>query len=355
MIEKPLLPDALLLEAVKAIEISRRRMAVVVDADNRLLGTLTDGDIRRLLLAGGSLNASVSSAMNRSPITAEVEAPQGYIKDQMRRCNVVAIPLIDQDGRYQRLVHLMDLGQDDGLQDHRAVRFSFAVIMAGGEGTRLRPITETIPKPMVQIGGVPLLERQIQRLVKIGIRKVYISVNYLGHIIEEYFGDGREFGIEVCYLREQEKLGTGGALTLLPESPQDSIIVMNGDILTTSDFDGFYNFHRDQGAKITVAAIDHRVHIPYGVIRAEGPRITGLVEKPSERFLCNAGIYALSPDVLDYMPKGVYSNMTDLVGYCLANQIPVAVFPVHEYWNDIGTPDDLEKARVHFANMELTK
>ncbi|MBI5450720.1 MAG: nucleotidyltransferase family protein [Gammaproteobacteria bacterium] len=354
MIEKPLRPEAKLIDAVRAIEISRRRMAVVVDADNRLVGTLTDGDIRRHLLAGGSLDAQVAKAMNPNPLSAQEGSSDGYIKDLMRHKNVVAIPLLDQDGKYLRLVHLMDLEQDEGVSD-KAVGFSFSVIMAGGEGTRLRPLTETIPKPMVEIGGVPLLERQIQRLVKIGIPRVYISVNYLGHIIEEYFGNGDGFGIEVCYLREQEKLGTGGALTLLPEQPTEPIIVMNGDILTNSDLDGFYRFHQAHDAYITVAAIDHRVHIPYGVIRAEGPFITGLIEKPSERFLCNAGIYALSPQVLNYMPKNAHSNMTDLVEICLSKQLPIAVFPVHEYWNDIGTPDDLEKARAHFSKMEINK
>lgn len=352
MIEIPLLPEASLMDAVRAIEVSRRRMAVVVDVDNRLMGTLTDGDVRRHLLAGGSLDAQVSIAMNPNPLTAEMGTPDGYIKDLMRQGNVVAIPLIDLDGKYLRLVHLMDMEQDE-VPINTDLGFDFAVIMAGGEGTRLRPLTENIPKPMVEIGGVPLLERQIQRLVKVGIRRVYISVNYLGHIIEEYFENGCKFGIEIRYLREQVKLGTAGALTLLPECPAAPIIVMNGDILTTSDLDSFYAFHKAHEAKITVAAIDHRVHIPYGVIQVEGPFIKRLVEKPSERFLCNAGIYALSPEILKLLPKGIHSNMTDLVDICLANKLPAAVFPVHEYWNDIGTPDDLENARIHFVNKEI--
>lgn len=354
MIEKPLRPEASLIDAVRAIETSRRRMAVVVDSGNCLAGTLTDGDIRRHLLKGGNLDSQVSIAMNPHPLSAQEGSPDGYIKDLMRLKNVVAIPLLNQEGKYLRLVHLMDLEHDESLSAS-AVGFSYAVIMAGGEGTRLRPLTETIPKPMVQIGGVPLLERQIRRLAKIGIPRVYISVNYLGHIIEDYFGSGDKFGIEVCYLREQEKLGTAGALTLLPEQPDGPIIVMNGDILTTSDLDSFYHFHNAHGANITVAAVDHRVHIPYGVIRAEGPFITGLIEKPSERFLCNAGIYALSPQVLEYLTKNAHSNMPDLVEICLSKRLPVAVFPVHEYWNDIGTPDDLEKARMHFSEMEINK
>jgi dTDP-glucose pyrophosphorylase len=355
MSEKPLLPEARLMDAVRAIEVSRRRMAVVVDGEGRLLGTLTDGDIRRHLLDGGSLETPVSKAMNPSPLTAEIGNPDGYMKDAMRRGNVIALPLVDQAGKFLRLIHLMDLEQEDTQGSVSPLGFSFAVIMAGGEGARLRPLTEAIPKPMVKIGGVPLLERQIQRLVKGGISRAYISVNYLSHIIEGYFGDGRDFGLEIYYLREQEKLGTAGSLSLLPEHPDGPIMVMNGDILTTSDLDSLYSFHMFHGTKITVAAIDHRVHIPYGVIRADGPFVTGLVEKPSERFLCNAGIYAVSPEALSLLSGGKCSNMTDLIDACLVRNLPVAVFPVHEYWNDIGTPDDLEKARVHFAKMEIVK
>ena len=353
MSEIPLLPGVPLIDAVRAIEMSHRRMAVVVDRDGCLLGTLTDGDIRRCLLAGGSMDSSVEKAMNPSPITAEIGCPDGHIRDMMRRGNVLALPLMDRDGKFLRLVHLTDLERDDVHADGMPPGFSFAVIMAGGEGTRLRPLTEAIPKPMVEIGGIPLLARQIQRLAEVRINRVYISLNYLSNVIEEYFRDGRDFGIEIRYLREKGKLGTAGALGLLPEQPVGPIIVMNGDVLTTLDFDSFNAFHITQGAKITVAAIDHRVDIPYGVIRADGPFVTGLVEKPSERFLCNAGVYAISPEVLNLLPSGKQSDMTDLIAAGLAINLPIAVFPIHEYWSDIGTPDDLEKARIHFAKMEI--
>ena len=248
-------------------------------------------------------------------------------------------------------MHLSDLDKNK-TPSQDAAEFAFAVIMAGGEGMRLRPITDTIPKPMVDIGGVPLLERQIQRLDKVGVRKVYLSVNYLSHVIEDHFGDGRDFGIEIRYLREQEKLGTAGALSLLPEKPTAPIIVMNGDILTTSDFGSLYAFHQAHDAQITVAAVDYRVNIPYGVINAEGASVKGLAEKPSQRFLCNAGIYAVSPEALELLQDTRYCNMTDIVESCLNKELPVAVFPVHEYWSDIGTPDDLEKARIVFSEME---
>jgi len=350
--EMPLMPNAKLMDAVRAIEVSCRRMAVVVGEDGTLLGTLTDGDVRRHLLTGGSLESNVSKAMNLNPLTANIGSPVGYLKDLMRSRNVVAIPLLDQEGKFSSLIHVLDLEQGS-TQDHvSSLSFSFAVIMAGGEGTRLRPLTEAIPKPMVEIGGVPLLERQIQRLAKVGISRVYIAVNYLGHIIESYFRDGQEFGLEIIYLREQEKLGTAGALSLLPEAPDRPILVMNGDILTTSDLDSFFSFHNINGAKLTLAAIDHKIYIPYGVVSADGPFVTGLVEKPSQQFLCNAGIYAVSPEVLSFVQKGKFSNMTDVINLCLARKLPIAVFPVHEYWNDIGTPDDLKKARDFFASLE---
>ena len=305
-------PDAPLLAAVRGIEATRRRMAVVVDTEHRLLGTLTDGDVRRCLLAGGSLQTPSSQAMNSSPLVAEEGAPAGYLLDLMRKRNVLALPIVDAKGRFKRLIHLIDLEHHEPVTPI-AAEFDFAVIMAGGEGTRLRPLTATIPKPMVDIGGTPLLERQIESLAKAGLKRVYLSVNYLSHVIEQHFGDGAGFGVEIRYLREQEKLGTAGALALLPEN--------------------------------------YRVSIPYGVINTEGVFATGLVEKPSQRFLCNAGIYAVSPQALNLLKGTGHMNMTDIIDSCLVRDMPVAVFPVHEYWSDIGTPDDLEKARAFFAQM----
>lgn len=344
-------PDAPLMAAVRAIESSRRRITVVVDASGHLLGTVTDGDVRRCLLDGGSLETPVGLAMNSNPCTAAVGSPASYMLDLMRRRNIMALPLVDDIRRFKGLVHLSDLGGPES-GDSAISAFAFAVIMAGGEGARLRPLTETIPKPMVDIAGLPLLERQIQRLARTGLRRAYLSVNYLGHVIEEHFGDGGEFGIEIRYLREKEKLGTAGALSLLPEVPTQPILVMNGDILTTSSFDSLYAFHQANGAHVTVAAVDYRVNIPYGVIHADGAFVKRIEEKPSQRFFCNAGIYAVSPQTLALLRGAKHCNMTDVVDECLCRDLPVAVFPVHEYWSDIGTPDDLEKARAFFSKME---
>jgi dTDP-glucose pyrophosphorylase len=348
MSDSRLHPDAPLMAAIRAIESSHRRIAVVVNDNGHLLGTLTDGDVRRCLLDGGTLETPVAHAMNSQPVKAKLDSPSSYLLDLMRRGNILALPQVDDDGHFKGLVHLTDLFSEVN-EAGKISAFQFAVIMAGGEGMRLRPLTEKIPKPMVDISGVPLLERQIQRLVRNGVRRVYLSVNYLSHLIEEHFGDGTGFDIEIRYLREKEKLGTAGALSLLPETPSAPILVMNGDILTTSSFENLFEFHESSGAYVTVAAVDYRVNIPYGVIRAKGQFIRQLEEKPSQRFFCNAGIYAVSPQTLDLLREPERCNMTDVVETCLSQNLPVAVFPLHEYWSDIGTPDDLEKARIFFS------
>jgi dTDP-glucose pyrophosphorylase len=345
--DAPLSANAPLVEAVQRIESSMRRIAVVIDAAGILIGTLTDGDVRRCLLAGGSLATEVREAMNASPASAPSDASDAAILALMRKRNILAVPLVDDAGRFLRLVHLRDLEPAD--RDGDASGFEFAVIMAGGEGMRLRPITASIPKPMVDIAGVPLLERQISRLAKSGVPLIYIAVNYLGHMIEEHFDDGARFGAEIRYLRETQKLGTAGALTLLPEIPDRPIMVMNGDILTACDFGSLRAFHESQRAEVTVAAVEYRIDVPFGVIRAEGPYVRELVEKPSQRFLCNAGLYAVSPSALRSLRAGTFINMTDIIATSLREGRQVAVFPMHEYWSDVGTHDDLDQARRMFT------
>lgn len=346
MIEVPLQADAILVDAVRVIEASRRRIAVVVDAQGSLIGTLTDGDVRRCLLAGGNLKTPVVDVMNKQPLAAKQASSSSDLLELMRLRNVMAVPLVDSAGHYLRVVHLSDLASSAVAAS--AAGFAFAVIMAGGEGARLRPLTQSLPKPLVEIAGVPLLERQLARLAEAHLRRVYISVNYLSHMIEERIGDGARFGIEVRYLHEQEKMGTAGALSLLPERPAASVLVLNGDVLTTSNFGSLHAFHEAQAAVVTAAAIDYRVEIPYGVLKTDGPYATELTEKPSQRFLCNAGIYAVRPDALDLLTPAKPASMTDLIKDCLRARKPVAVFPLHEYWSDIGTPDDLAKARQFF-------
>ena len=345
---------AKLIDAVRAIESSTKRLAVVVDQDNRVIGTLTDGDIRRSILNGSDLNTSITQAMNHQPVVLEVDVPDNIIKKILIKNNIRSIPIVDHNNKYLRTLYETELYKKDTPSSIEKT-FTAAVIMAGGEGTRLRPLTEKIPKPMLEINGIPLLERQIRALEKSGVKTIYISINYLGQIIKDHFLDGSRFGVTIHYLQEDKKLGTAGALSLLPSLDKNGILLlMNGDIFTKSDFINLYHFHKEHNSEITMSAIDYNVIIPYGVIERNGVKVSGIREKPSQRFFCNAGIYAISMDILQKVPKETFWNMTDFVELCLTDKDNVSVFPLHEYWSDIGTTDDLEKARKISASDLLT-
>lgn len=342
---------ATLRDAVRAIEQSRRLITAIVDDDGRLLGILSDGDIRRAILAGSDLDSPASDAMTRRPITGPAHAPPENLLNIMLTKGVAAIPVVDDVGRYVRVVQLHDFDLQErswtGGQGYWA-----AVVMAGGEGRRLRPITLERPKPMINIGGVPLLERQVTAMVNSGLQRIYIATSYLGHVIESHFGDGRAFGADIRYLREPRKLGTAGALSLLCERPQGPLLVINGDVLTTSDFGKLLSYHHEMQAAITVAAVVYQIEIPFGVLRTNGYRATALEEKPAQSFFCNAGIYVLTSAVMDLIPPDTEIDMTDVITQAIAEGLVVAVFPIHEYWTDIGNPGDLERVLREFADSE---
>jgi dTDP-glucose pyrophosphorylase len=342
-----LAPTATIRDAIAAIEQTRRLIVAIVDGDGRLLGVASDGDIRRAILADLSLDAPATTAMTVDPIKGlEVDGQDAWVHQMLSR-GVAAIPIIDAGGHFRRIVQIDDF-LDDATAPRRADSFWGAVIMAGGEGRRLLPFTTHRPKPMIEIGGVPLLERQVRGLVAAGLRHIYISTNYLGHVIEGHFGDGSAFDAHIRYLREKDKLGTAGSLSLLPERPAGPLLVMNGDVLTTSDYGRLFAYHEEHKAFITVGVINYRVEIPFGVVRVEGTSAVALEEKPSQSFLCNAGIYALSPEALDQIPPATAFNMTDVITNAICAGRTVTVFPIHEYWTDIGNPADLERARQQF-------
>jgi dTDP-glucose pyrophosphorylase len=340
----PLAPHSTVRDAIKAIEMSRMSLAVVVNRDGQLIGTVSDGDVRRAILSGHDLDAPVETALNRHPVTADVNTTEAELAGLLADRQIEAIPLLDSEGRYIRLVHVRDIGQAPA-ETATAADFSAAVIMAGGEGQRLRPMTQDMPKPMIEVGGMPIIERLVRTLVHAGVHRIFIAINYLGDRIESHFGDGSAFGARIDYLREPEKLGTAGALSLLPYRPDGPLLVINGDILTASDYGKLLAHHRAREATITVGAIQYRVDIPFGVLAVDDARVTGIAEKPSQRVLCNAGIYVMSPAAIDRLDAGAPVNMTDLIERTIARGETVVAFPIHEYWNDIGTPVDLERAR----------
>jgi len=335
-------------DAVAALETARCLLVAVVAGDRTLIGIVSDGDIRRALLSGNNLEAPVTQAMNRSPITASSQLGEQQLLHFLVSSGVAAAPVVDRDRRFVRIAQTTDFRYESSTPSSDA-RYAAAVIMAGGEGRRLMPVTVDRPKPMIEVGGVPLLERQIRSIVRSGLRSIYISTNYLGHIIESHFGDGSALGAEIHYLREKSKLGTAGALSLLPSRPSGPLLVINGDILTRSRFGALLDYHNETGGFITVAAVSHRVEIPFGVLRVEDGRATALDEKPSESFLCNAGIYVLQPEALDFVPADTRVDMTEVIAAAIAQGRNVSVFPIHEYWTDIGSPVDLERAMAEFS------
>lgn len=333
-----LAPSDSLFRALEALERSGKEISFVCDADRRLLGTLTDGDARRALLGGATLSETlVDEVMSRTFTFVRAEAPRAEVLDMMRAQRIGQVPVLDREGR---LIGLHTLHEIVGAVE----RPNAAVIMAGGKGTRLRPYTETVPKPMMKVAGRPMLERLILHLVGYGIRDIRLSVNYLAHVVEDYFQDGRNFGCSIRYIRETEPLGTGGCLSLLDEPPSHSLLVMNGDLVTQADIGRMLEFHEEGEYLGTMGVRPHLVNIPFGVAEVEGARLVGIREKPTEEFLVNAGMYVLSPELVELVPSGRDFPITDLFQRCVDERRPVGAFLITDDWVDVGKPEELLRA-----------
>ncbi len=337
-------PGATLREAIEAIDRSKRQIALVVDDDGRLLATITDGDVRRGILRGADLEGPVTEVMQTAPTTVTEGAPEAETRKLIRSLQLQHVPVLDDEGRLVDLALVQDLF---GVtpKDTRIV------LMAGGLGTRLRPLTETVPKPMLTVGGKPLLEQIIGVFADQGFWQVSISVNYRAEMVRDHFGDGSEFGVEIDYIEEEQRMGTAGALSLLPHRPDAPFIVMNGDLLVTLQFADLLAYHRDKDALGTLVVREYENQIPYGVVRSEGGLMTGIEEKPIERHYVNGGIYVLSPEALDHLTPGAPLDMPDLLLRLQGEGGNVGVFPLRDYWRDIGRIDDLEAARSEFDSV----
>lgn len=327
-----------LLDAFGSLEASALSIVIVEDGAGCVAGTLTDGDIRRALLKGAALENPVDRHIHRAftsvgPVTSRPE-----VLDLMQSRRIGQIPILDADGR---LVGLHTLHEILG----NATKPNWAVVMAGGRGERLRPITESIPKPMVRVAGRPVLERLVLHLVGFGIQEVFLSVNYMSEVIESHFGKGAAFGCRITYLKEEKPLGTGGALSLLPRAPEHPLLVMNGDLLTQFDVSEMLAFHRDGRFKATVGVHEYFHTVPYGVVEHERGRITSIREKPTQSWLANAGIYVFDPGILGRVPKDAYFPLPALVEECLENREPVGAFNIGGDWIDVGHPKELNRAR----------
>ncbi len=338
-------PEATLREGIERIDKGGMQLAIVLEPGGGLAGLLSDGDVRRAILRGHGLDASVEQVMNRQPTTAPASATREELLALMRKRVLRQLPLVDTGGVVTGLATLDDLA---GI----AERPNWVVLMAGGLGTRLRPITDEVPKPMIPVGGKPILENILENLIEQGFRRFFLSVNYKAEVVQAYFGDGARWDAQIEYLHETKRLGTAGALSLLPGRPADPVLVMNGDLLTRARLNNMLQFHLEHHSAATMAVREYDFQVPYGVVRLNGTAIVGVEEKPVHRFFVNAGIYVLSPSALDLVPADTYFDMPSLFDLIIASGGQTTAFPVREYWLDIGRMEELERAHEEWNHGE---
>lgn len=334
-------------EALVIINNEALRIALVADSNKKLLGIVTDGDIRRGLLNNVSLDDSVELIMNSHPVTASKRMPKISLISLMQSKSILSIPLIDEYGYLEGLETLECVLKP---KDYKNPVF----IMAGGFGTRLKPLTNNCPKPMLKVGGRPILETMLLSFVSAGFSNFYISTHFMPEQIKEYFGDGSQWNINITYVYEEKPLGTGGALGLLPSSiPKLPLIMINGDVLTTVDIEKLLEFHCANAAMATMCVRNFEYKIPFGVINSDGHRILSMEEKPTQRFFVNAGIYVVSPDLFLSVPKNKHIDMPTLLEEKISAGDDVLMFPIHEYWLDIGRIDDFNRAQTDIYGLGL--
>jgi dTDP-glucose pyrophosphorylase len=330
--------SASIAEAIRIIDESSKQICLVTDPGGRLLGTVTDGDIRRAILRSHTLDLPVDRIMNRSPITGRPDDDRAALLAKMAAHRVHQLPIVGADGRVLGLAVVDEMMKEERRLDN------WVVLMAGGLGMRLRPLTEDTPKPLLKVGNRPLLEIALEELVRQGFCRFYVSVNYLGSKIMEALGDGRRWGVEIRYLEELSRMGTAGALSLIPEPPTKPVMVMNGDLLTKLSLTSLLDYHIQHGAAATIAVRDYEFQVPYGVVRVDSQRIVSIDEKPRQHFFVNAGIYVLDPEIIASIPKDSVSDMPDIINGLIRNGMSTAAFPIREYWLDIGRMNDYDQA-----------
>jgi dTDP-glucose pyrophosphorylase len=330
-------------ELAENLNASGLKISLVVDNELHLLGTVSDGDLRRGLLRGLSLNDPVSQIMQIDPLVVPQGIDRVVVKELMSANKLQQIPEVDSEN------HLTDLHLWDEDEVSKS-KTTIIVIMAGGKGTRLRPHTENCPKPMLPLNGKPMLAHIINQAQAQGFSNFSLAINYLGHMVEEYFGDGGEFGAQIDYIKEPSPMGTAGALSLVERVPTDPFVVINGDVITDIRFDDLLDFHLRQGAVATMAVRLHEWQHPYGVVQMDGLDIIGFEEKPVARTHINAGVYVLNPEALSFLRQDESCDMPELFLRIQSNQLRTVAYPMHEPWLDVGRPVDLLEAQNQDGN-----
>lgn len=337
--------EALISDAIRILDEVALRIVLVVDEQQVLVGTVTDGDIRRGLIKRIALSDPVTSIMNRTPITVTTDNTRESILALMQRLEILQVPVVDAKKRVKHVEFLQEL---TGRPSHN----NPVLLMAGGFGKRLHPLTVDTPKPMLKVGRKPILESIIQQIINSGFHNLYISIHYKGDLVRNYFGDGSRWGAKIEYLEEESPLGTGGALSMLPNDGSNlPVLLMNGDLLTSIDFGRMLTFHDEHKADITMCVREFKLEIPYGVVNVRDQEIVGIQEKPVEKYFANAGIYVLSRNVISNQDHGERVDMPELVTKQLSSGKKVSAFPIHEYWLDIGLMKQYEQAQIDINNI----
>lgn len=324
--------------AIELLDREAVRIALVVDDLGHLLGTITDGDIRRALLKRQGMETSVMDIMNDSPVTVGTDASRGEVFLEMKRRKLLHMPVVDASSR----IVDMKMLQEQMFEPKHA---NPVLLMAGGFGKRLRPLTDKIPKPLLPMGDKPILEVILEKCIDAGFCNFIVSTHYKAEMVRDHFSDGSHWGVNIQYAHESEPLGTAGAIGLLPDDlPELPILVINGDLITSVDLDSLLRFHNEQGALATVCVKEYDHQVPFGVVEANGTRIASITEKPVFKYFVSAGMYVLEPQAIAAIRGRGYIDMPDFLDECIGSSEGVSMFPIHEQWRDIGRINEYQEA-----------
>lgn len=333
-------------QALEKLNVTAEKFLVIISEDWYLKGTLTDGDIRRALLSGLNVNDSITKAINQKPIVASQTLRHSELHELMKGNGITHVPVIDEKGKLIRIVSLKEVVNTEPKKENAVV------LMVGGLGSRLGDLTANCPKPMLKLGDKPILEIIIENFKEYGFHHFFLSVNYKSEMIESYFGDGTRHGIDITYIRERERMGTAGSLSLMEPINDLPIIVMNGDVLTKVNFSSLIDYHETNELDACICTFRHDYQVPYGVIHfdGEGELVDRIEEKPIHTSLVNAGIYSLNPKALLAIPKNTFYDMPTFLDKMIMEKKRVGTFQVQDYWLDIGRSDDFYRAEADYKN-----
>lgn len=331
-------------DALEIIDSGDMRIALIVDENYKLLGTISDGDIRRAFLKGASIDDNIEDIIHKNFTYAKVGDSKEKIIKLAKYNQVYQIPIVDEDFVLTGIEEINDLIISNEYDNK-------VVLMVGGLGTRLKPLTDETPKPLLKVGNKPILETIIENFANYGFKYFLLSVNYKSEMIESYFGDGKQFGVNIEYIHEDQRMGTAGALSLMKEKLTDDFFVMNGDLLTNINYEHLLNYHKKDNAVATMCVREYDFQIPYGVVNVENSHITSIDEKPLHKFFVNAGIYMLNPSVIQNIPDNQFFDMPTLFEQLIEKKEKIISFPIREYWLDIGEIEEYKKANIEYIDI----